>query len=77
MVEETQSFWAGIEWLALAKSTGLWIVIWAFYMSLIQSTVISISGIILSAVGKTEESLSGTIAISSMLWAIFIMVHFY
>lgn len=77
MIEETQSFWAGIEWLTLAKSTGLWLVIWAFYMSLIQSTVITVSGIILSATGKTEESLSGSIAIMSVLWAIFIMIQFY
>ena len=75
MVEE--GFWASIQWLELVKTTGLWVLIWGFYMSLIQSTIITVTGVILSATGKTEESLSSSIAISSFLWAIFVMVHFY
>lgn len=79
-MEYIQNLFVGVQWVELLKSTGIWVVVFAYFIALIQATVFTVSGILSRANSTSPEEDAGfsiVVVYASILWSIFIMVNFY
>ena len=71
-----EQFFTNIDWALYAKVFGFYLINFAFYAMLIQTTIMTVIKGISSIIYADEEGTSNEIAAASILWSIFILIHY-
>jgi len=73
-MEFITNWFQGLNLVEILKESGIWLVLFLYFTTLIHSTASFISALVYK---PSKESLLNTITVFSLLWALFIVVKFF